>query len=150
MKGLMTIAMTAMLWQCSTESFAQKYIVYSITGNVDVVMNKKTRRLRLREELSPQTVLNIPYHASLELVDDVDNRKYDIYVSGQGRLADILKSKNTSVINLTEAYMRFLKSQIQSKGTAVTVRCSDPATITRHIEVFDSVIVDSVPQVQPE
>lgn len=113
---------------------AQKYVVYSITGKVEVVSKGKSRQLKLREQLEHKTVLNLPYQASVELVDGRNNKKYIIKASGQGKVRDMLRDKNTSVINLTEAYLKYLQRQIRGKGETITVRCSDPATVKRQEE----------------
>lgn len=118
--------------------YAQNYVVYSITGNVEKIINGKSHKLRLREELSKQSVLNVPMGASCELLDAMNNRKYTIRLSGQGKLIDMLNRKGNSVKELTQEYFSFLKSQISGTGETVTIRCSDPATIKRQEEILDS------------
>ena len=53
-----------------TTLMAQRYVVYTMVGNPSQIVKQKQRVLKLRDQLTPSTVVNIPYDAKLELFDE--------------------------------------------------------------------------------
>jgi hypothetical protein len=59
-------------------TFAQKYVVISVTGKVTLESGTQKRELKLRETLNPQTVLNVPYKGQVELLDEANGKKFNL------------------------------------------------------------------------
>lgn len=118
------------------ETVAQRYIVVSITGNVMLENNGgKSRELKLREILTPQSVLNLSYKSQVELFNDQEGKKYVIKVPGKGALSALLKDRQNSVMQLSTQYIAYIKGRIKSSGEISSRRYSDPATVTREVAV---------------
>ena len=118
------------------ETIAQRYIVVSITGNVMLENNGgKSRELRLREVLTPQSVLNLSYKSQVELFNDQEGKKYVIKVPGKGALSALMKDRQNSVMQLSTQYIAYIKGRIKSSGEISSRRYSDPATVTREVAV---------------
>ena len=49
---------------------AQKMIVYSLSGKIEVVTEGLAKPVRLRDAISPNTILNIPYQGCIVLLDE--------------------------------------------------------------------------------
>ena len=118
------------------ETVAQRYVVVSITGNVMLENNGgKSRELRLREVLTPQSVLNLSYKSQVELFNDQEGKKYVIKVPGKGALSALMKDRQNSVMQLSTQYIAYIKGRIKSSGEISSRRYSDPATVTREVAV---------------
>lgn len=118
------------------ETVAQRYIVVSITGNVMLENNGgKSRELKLREVLTPQSVLNLSYKSQVELFNDQEGKKYVIKVPGKGALSALMKDRQNSVMQLSTQYIAYIKGRIKSSGEISSRRYSDPATVTREVAV---------------
>jgi len=130
---------------------AQSYVVYAVTGKVELVMPSGKHPVKIRETLYPSSVVNLPYGATLELLD-VDSRKqYTLRTPGKGKLESLMADRRNSVLKLTSKYFDYVLAQVKGKSQMVTHRCSDPATVTREIEVDSMYMVenDSVPAPVP-
>ncbi len=118
------------------ETVAQRYVVVSITGNVMLENNGgKSRELRLREVLTPQSILNLSYKSQVELFNDQEGKKYVIKVPGKGALSALMKDRQNSVMQLSTQYIAYIKGRIKSSGEISSRRYSDPATVTREVAV---------------
>jgi len=95
----------------------------------------KSRELRLREILTPQSVLNLSYKSQVELFNDQEGKKYVIKVPGKGALSALLKDRQNSVMQLSTQYIAYIKGRIKSSGEISSRRYSDPATVTREVAV---------------
>lgn len=111
-------------------------VVFSITGTPELVVKKSRRPLKLREKLSPDDVLNIPYNAVVELIDTEAQQQYVIKTVGRSTVRNLVKDKRNSPIQLTKRYFNYVLAQLHGKNQVVSRRCSDPATVTR-----DSLVV---------
>lgn len=111
-------------------------VVYSVTGNPELVVKKSKRPLKLREKLSLDDVINIPYNAVVELIDIDAQKQYVIKTVGRTSVRSLIKDQRNSPIQLTKRYFNYVFSQLQGKSQVVSRRCSDPATVTR-----DSLVV---------
>ena len=124
---------------CALAISAQQYVVTSITGQVTCEQSggeKKT--LALRQNLSPKSILHLPYKAQVELLDEQARKKYVLKVPGKGLLSEMLKDRQNSAMQLTEQYLAYLKERVKSKGEMTSKRFSDPATVTREVAVKKS------------
>lgn len=128
------VLLTLFLTFLTVGTFAQKYVVISVTGKVILENSSAQKRdLKLRETLSPQSILNVPYKGQVELFDEADGKKYTIKVPGKGTLGDMLKDRQNTVMQLTSQYISYIKARVKSNGELSSRRYSDPATVTREV-----------------
>lgn len=121
---------------CATMAYAQKYIVMSITGHIAAETPGTARHeLRLRETLTPQSILNIPYKAQVELLDEKAKKKYVLKTPGKGSVGSMVANRQNSVIQLTTQYLAYAKSRLLGNGELSSRHYSDPATVTREVAV---------------
>ena len=115
---------------------AQRYVVVSITGKVTVENEGTQKRdLRLRDELTPQSVLNLPFKAQVELLNEQEEKKITLKVPGKSSLAAMFNDRKNTVMDLTKEYLSYLKDRVRSNGEMTSRRYSDPATVTREVAV---------------
>jgi CHASE2 domain-containing sensor protein len=121
----------------SINTNAQKYSVVSITGKVMVenTNTKKQRELQLREHLSDNTVLYLPFKGQVELFCEQTGKKHILKAPGKGNLQKMLSNKENTVIQLTKHYLAYIKARMKSDGELSARHYSDPATVTREIAV---------------
>ena len=117
---------------------AQRYLIYSLKGNVEDVSSAKAKKMRLRDAVSPATVLNIPVDGCAVLFDEGESRQYTLKTPGRAKVSDMISNRKNSVRNLTGSYLSFVKRQISGGGQMLVLNCSDPATVTRDLQVSKS------------
>lgn len=118
---------------------AQRYVVYTMVGKPSLIVNGGQQILQLRDQLTPSSVVNIPYEAKLELFDEVNHKQYLIKTPGRASIASLLKDNRNSVVALTDRYFRYILSQVKGDNETIIRSCSDPATVTRE-EQIDSIV----------
>ncbi len=115
---------------------AQKYVVLSVTGKVTVENDGGRKHdLRLREELGLLSVINLPYKAQVELLNEQEKKKITLKAPGKTSLANMLGDRQNTVMDLTIEYLTYLKDRVRSNGEMTSRRYSDPATVTREVAV---------------
>lgn len=113
---------------------AQQYVVISLTGKVNVeTPGAAKHELRLREKLTNNSVINLSYKAEVELLETQKGKKYTLRVPGKGKVAEMIKNKNNSVIQLTNKYLDYISARLKGNGELTSRKHSDPATVTREI-----------------
>lgn len=112
---------------------AQQYLVYSVTGHVDVEENGKKREVKLREKLTPQNVLVLAYKAQIVLLDEAAGKQYTLQQPGRAVLKSMLSDRHTTVMTLTAQYLAYMKARLKGRGELTAHRHSDPATVTREV-----------------
>lgn len=117
---------------------AQRYLIYSLKGNVEDVSSAKAKKMRLRDAVSPATVLNIPVDGCAVLFDEGESCQYTLKTPGRAKVSDMISNRKNSVRNLTGSYLSFVKRQISGGGQMLVLNCSDPATVTRDLQVSKS------------
>lgn len=117
---------------------AQRFVVYTLIGKPTLSQGKVTRQLKLREELTPSSVINIPADAKIELFDEANRKQYILKTPGRATLATFIKDNRNNVVTLTDRYFRYILSQVRGDNETIIRSCSDPATITRE-ELVDSI-----------
>lgn len=131
-----------LLCLCSlTTLMAQRYVVYTMIGKPSQIVKQKQRALKLRDQLTPSSVVNIPYDAKLELFDEENHRQYIIKTPGRATIGSLLKDKRNSVVALTDRYFRYILSQVKGNNETIIRSCSDPATVAREGQI-DSTIIE--------
>ena len=114
---------------------AQKMIVYSLSGKVEDVSTSTAKPVRLRDAISPNTKLNIPYQGCVVLFDESSSQQYTLKTPGRATVKEMIADKKNSVKKLTSDYLAFIKKQITGGGQILVRNCSDPATVTRNLQV---------------
>ena len=122
---------------------AGQYTVTNIKGKITFLTNKGQKLpLEVSDIVDNSTVINIPFHATLELVDQTSNKKYTIKAPGRVPVSVLLKDNRNSVENLTRQYVKTILSQVTGsssiKGTVVT----EPAAITRKQAIVEESDMD--------
>lgn len=111
---------------------ADQFTVTSIKGKITFQTAKGQRLpLEVNDIVENSTVVNIPFHAILELVDQTNNKKYTIKAPGRAPISVLLKDNRNSVENLTRQYVKNMLAQITGSGAVKGSVVSEPAAITR-------------------
>ena len=82
---------------------AQQYLVYSVTGHVDVEENGKKREVKLREKLTPQNVLVLAYKAQIVLLDEAAGKQYTLQQPGRAVLKSMLSDSLVKTLLMASA-----------------------------------------------
>ena len=136
-KIFLTISALLMLFLSAS---AQQYVVYGVSGKVEVTTAHGKHMVKLRENLYPETTVNMPYGATLELIDTESRKQYTLRTPGKAKLESMLADRRNSVLKLTSKYFDYVIAQLKGSSQVVSKRVSDPATVTREI-AFDSMYV---------
>ena len=119
---------------------AQKYIVYSMSNKIEYVAKDKVKRLKVKDELTPQDVLVIPYNTTLELFDKVDKKKFIIRTPGKGSVNAFIKDNKNETVSLSGRMFTFMMRWMAGDGANHGEGHSDPGTVTRE-EFVDSTVI---------
>ena len=121
-------------------AYAQKYIVYAMNNKIDVVTTKHVRRLKIKDELTPQDVIMIPYNTALELFDKENKKKFIIRTPGKGSVNSFIKDDKNEIIHLSSRLFKFMMSWMTGDVMSHGEGHSDPGTVTRE-EAVDSTVI---------
>ena len=128
-----------LLLSCMTTAVsAQKFVVYTMIGKPTVSQGNGTRQLKLRDQLTLSSIINIPADAKVELFDEANRKQYILKSPGRASVSALIKDNRNNVITLTDRYFRYILSQVHGGNETIIRSCSDPATITRE-ELVDSI-----------
>ena len=116
-------------------SNAQKWMVYSLSGKVEDVSANTAKPLRLRDVISANTKLNIPYRGCVVLFDESSSQQLTLKNPGRATVKEMMSDKKNSIKKLTSDYLAFIKKQVTGGGQILVRNCSDPATVTRNLMV---------------
>lgn len=120
--------------QCLTMQ-AQRLTVYKISGNVDVVTSNGRHPLSAREVVTKNTVIDIKYDSKVIIFDEQGRKQYTLKSPGRATVGTLITDKRTTVIELTERYIKYIKSQVFGSNALVALNHnSDPATVTRDVD----------------
>lgn len=109
--------------------------VYKISGNIEVVGANGRHNLSAREIVTPKTVLDLKYGSSVIIYDEANRKQFTLKTPGRATIATLLADKKTTVINLTERYLKYIKAQVFGNKAMVALNhSSDPATVTRDVD----------------
>ena len=138
MKRVLALLFMAVLSQF--HSHAQKYVVYSMDNKIDYVAKDKVRRLKVKDELTPQDVITIPYNTTLELFDKVGKKKFIIKTPGKGSVSGFINDNKNEAVSLSGRMFTFMMRWMAGDGANHGEGHSDPGTVTRE-ELVDSTVV---------
>lgn len=111
---------------------AGQFTISSIKGKVTFLTNNGQRLpLEVNDIVDNTTIINIPFHATLELIDQTDNKRYTIKAPGRAPISVLLKDNRNSMENLTRQYVKTLVNTITNSGTVKGMVVTEPAAITR-------------------
>ena len=114
--------------------YAQDLLVFHVGGDVTATIGGRTRVLKVKDRVSLQTVVNIPYEGSLDLVDEKNSKRYILHRMGKGTVSALSSDAGNSVGNLTARYLSYIKKQMTNEGLVSAQRYSDFATVTREVK----------------
>ena len=131
------------------QTVAQNYVVYGVSGKAQVVLPNGKHDIELRETLYPSSIINLPYGSTLEIIDVDSRRQYTLRQPGKAKLESMMADRRNSVLKLTSKYFDYVLAQMKGKSKVVSIRCSDPATVTREIAIDPCMSQSPIPPQQP-
>ena len=132
MKKRLFLLLSLTIFFAAMTKAAGQFTVSSIKGKITYLTNKGQRLpLEVNDIVDYTTVINIPFHATLELIDQANNKRFTIKAPGRAPISVLLKDNRNSVENLTKQYVRTLLAQITNSGQVMGMVVTEPAAITR-------------------
>ena len=111
---------------------AGQFTVTSVKGKITFLTTKGQRLpLEVNDIVDKTTVINIPFHATLELVDQTDNKRYTIKAPGRAPISVLIRDNRNSVESLTRQYVKTLVDNLTNSGAVKGIVVTEPAAITR-------------------
>lgn len=115
---------------------AQKLVVYSLMGKVELIQSGSAHRVQLRDVITMNSVINIPFRGCIVLYDAKNMKQYTLKSPGRATVASMISNGSNSIKELTSDYVAFISRQISNGGHSVVRNCSEPATVTRELSVL--------------
>ena len=127
------ILLVIILFATAIDSAAQKYLVYTVTGEVTYQKGKSQIRVAAKDKLDATTIVNVPTNARLTLLDEVNSQLCTIKTACSGAIKDVVKAKGNSVNKVTSQYVAYLlnkgnadiKKSTKMQSTAASFRDLD-------------------------
>ena len=117
---------------------AQRMIVFSVSGGVQKIENSGERKpLKPWEVLSLESVLNIPYDASVDIIDEGANKQYHLKTPGRTTLKAFFSNQKNGVKDITQRYIQYIAQQMKGGMKRSARRHSDAATVTREVQKYE-------------
>ena len=116
---------------------AQRLVVISVTGSPQKIENSERKPLKAWDELSPNTTINIPYDASLDIIDETENKQYHLKTPGRSTVKEFLSNQKNGVKSITQRYLQYIANQMKGAVKRSARRHSDAATVTREVQKYD-------------
>ena len=130
------LAALALLLAFVTAASAQRLVVFSVSGGPKLVTPKGNTEIKAYDNLTMESVVNIPYDASLELLDEANKKQYILKSPGRDRISTFVKNNKGGVVQLTQRYFEYMQKQIKNGAKLSARRYSDAATVTREDETY--------------
>ena len=89
MKKLLTLLFLGIVFSCSMLQ-AQSYTVFSLRGEVKTIKGKSSSDVKLRAELTPETVISVPSSGRIILLDQVGSKLYTISRPCKGSIKELI------------------------------------------------------------
>ncbi|MGM9694676.1 MAG: hypothetical protein ACI3YC_06675 [Alloprevotella sp.] len=144
MKKILTLLFLGVLFACPVLQ-AQTYTVFSLRGDVKIVKGKSSSGVKLRAELTPETVLSVPTAGRIILLDQAGSKLYTISRPCQGSIKDLIAHDGqVQVKSLSKQYLSYIIRQMSGKGVIETRTCyMDRTASVYRGEEEDSAAVDT-------
>lgn len=111
---------------------ADQLRITSVKGKVTFLTNNGQRLpLEVNDIVDKTTIINMPFHGVLELLDQSNNKRYTINAPGRAPISALLKDNRNSLENLTQQYVKTLVNEVTKGGTVRGNVVTEPAAITR-------------------
>lgn len=127
--------------------WAQKLVVYSLKGKVELVEKKKHTPVSRLQELSFKDKISIPVRAEIHLFDAANHKLYKINNAGtfvlEKLIEEIKQKKGETWGDITAQYYEFLLKQMSGRSRRKTTRDEMPGAATSYRDM-DDIGVDSV------
>ncbi len=114
---------------------AQKLVVYSVTGGPQLVTASGKTAIRPWQQLTMDATVNIPYDATLRLVDEANSKQYVIRTPGSDKVSNFISKSGNSASALTQRFLQYMKGQMTNGARLTAQEHSDVATVTRQVAV---------------
>jgi len=123
---------------CTTASkiTAQKLQAYYVIGEVSYIKNGISHPLVMKSEITPNTIINIPYGGKVEFIDISNSKRITIAKPGKGSVTALSHANGNSISDVTSRYLAYIEKQMSNKGLVSQKRYTDFATVTRTIEIY--------------
>ena len=108
--------------------------VTSVKGKITFMTNNGQRLpLEVNDIVDKSTIINMPFHGMLELLDQSSKKRYTINVPGRAPISALLRDNRNSLENLTQQYVKTLVNEVTNNGKIKGNVVSEPAAITRKL-----------------
>ena len=121
---------------CTVVVCAQKFVVFSVTGNPQLVTSNGNKVLKAWDTVTPDNTLNIPYDASVRLVDQANKKQYILKTPGSNKVSSLIAQKGNSAIELSQRYLEYIAAQVSGSAKLTAAKHSDVATVTREKQTY--------------
>lgn len=117
--------------------------VTEIKGNVTYITSQGQRLpLEVGDIVDETTVINIPFHGSLEIANQVANKKYNIKAPGRAPVSVLLKDNRNDIADITHDYVKSVLGQLTGSGAIKKELVTQPAAITRKMATYKQKGID--------
>ena len=91
--------------------------VTSVKGKITFMTNNGQRLpLEVNDIVDKSTIINMPFHGVLELLDQSSKKRYTINVPGRAPISALLRDNRNSLENLTQQYVKTLVNEVTNNG----------------------------------
>ena len=115
---------------------AQRLVVFSVSGGPQLVTTNGNTSIKAYDELTMESTINIPYDASLELLDETAKKHYVLKTPGRDKISAFVQNKKNGVGELSMRYFQYMQNQLKGGAKLAARRHSDPATVTREKQEY--------------
>lgn len=135
---------TVMAFLCTIQiAIGQKLQTYHVVGEITYIDNGVSKPLVMKTEISPNTVINIPYGCKVEFLDAKNSKRILLQSPGKGTVTALSTTEGNSISALSERYVAYVKKQMTNKGLTSQQRYTDFATVTRSLDSIADVASDN-------
>ena len=128
----------------SVSASAQKYVVYTVTGDVTKLIGKKIVKVSAKQTLEELVLLNIPSGSKLVLLDEANSKLCTIKVSGKGTIKDLLNKTGNTSKSISAQYLSYMLKRNQASPDKNTYMQTTAAAY-RDVDSLFFNVTDSIP-----
>ena len=125
------IILSLLLCLCLMPAAAQQLIVISVSGKPEVIKDKVRSRLKPYDVLTLESMVNVPYNSSFDVIDKDGGKQYHIKTPGRNTLAQFMANRKNGISNTTRKYIDYITELVNGGAKRAARAHSDAATITR-------------------